>query len=72
MSIANLKVIMSKRCIGLLLGLSLFVIPIVILQAAEPSQQRPVPPQGFDRVRDGIEKGKLERVDYDATAVAPV
>jgi enterochelin esterase-like enzyme len=30
-----------------------------------------VPPQGFDQARSGIETGKLERVDYDATAVAP-
>ena len=29
-----------------------------------------VAPAGFDQVRDGIEKGKLERVDYDAPAVA--
>jgi enterochelin esterase-like enzyme len=28
-------------------------------------------PAGFYRPRDGIEKGKLERIDYDATAVAP-
>jgi enterochelin esterase-like enzyme len=28
-------------------------------------------PAGFDQPRDNIEKGKLERVDYDATAVAP-
>ena len=34
----------------------------------QPGQR---PPQGFDRVREGIERGKLERVDYDATAVAP-
>jgi len=34
-------------------------------------QSGPIPPQGFDRVRAGIEKGKLERVDYDASAVAP-
>jgi enterochelin esterase family protein len=42
-------------------------------RAAEPSSEQsyPVPPQGFDRVREGIEKGKLERVDYDAPAVAP-
>ncbi len=31
----------------------------------------PKAPVGFDRVRDGIEKGKLERVDYDAPAVRP-
>jgi len=29
-----------------------------------------VAPAGYDQVRDGIEKGKLERVDYDAPAVA--
>lgn len=38
--------------------------------ASEGQQEYPIPPQGFDQVRDGIEKGKLERVDYDATAVA--
>ena len=38
----------------------------------QASQQNyPIPPEGFDKVRDGIEKGKLERVDYDANAVAP-
>jgi enterochelin esterase-like enzyme len=30
-----------------------------------------VAPAGYDKAREGIEKGKLERVDYDATAVAP-
>jgi enterochelin esterase-like enzyme len=29
-----------------------------------------VAPEGFDKVRDGVEKGKLERVDYNAPAVA--
>jgi len=39
-------------------------------QASQPDQQSyPVPPQGFDQVRDGIEKGKLDRVDYNAPAV---
>jgi enterochelin esterase-like enzyme len=38
-------------------------------QPAQPTY--PVPPQGFDRVREGNQKGKLERVDYDAPAVAP-
>src|SRR5207244_3973331 len=28
-------------------------------------------PAGFDKKRDNIEAGKLERVDYDAPAVAP-
>ena len=30
----------------------------------------PVPPQGFDQAREGIEKGKVERVEYDAPVVA--
>ena len=33
-------------------------------------QAFPVPPQGFDLAREGIEKGKVERVEYDAPAVA--
>ena len=31
----------------------------------------PKAPEGFDQVREGIEHGKLERVDYEATAVLP-
>jgi len=63
---------MSKRSIGVLLGLSIFVVSTALLQAAEqPSQQDgPVPPQGFDRARENVDKGKVERVDYDAKAVA--
>jgi enterochelin esterase-like enzyme len=30
----------------------------------------PIPPEAFDKARDGIEKGKLEQVSYDATAVS--
>lgn len=29
----------------------------------------PNPPEGFDKLRDGIERGKLERVDYDSKTV---
>jgi enterochelin esterase family protein len=29
-----------------------------------------VPPQGFDRAREEIEKGKVERIEYDAPALA--
>jgi enterochelin esterase-like enzyme len=41
--------------------------------AADPFslETSPVPPQGFDLARDGIEKGNVERVEYDATAIAP-
>jgi enterochelin esterase-like enzyme len=30
----------------------------------------PKAPEGFDKVREGVEHGKLEKVDYDATAVS--
>ena len=33
-------------------------------------QAFPVPPQGFDLARAGIEKGQVERVEYDGTAVS--
>jgi enterochelin esterase family protein len=37
---------------------------------AGSQQVFPVPPQGFDRAREEAEKGKVERVEYDGTAVA--
>ena len=41
-------------------------------QTTQPAEERPtVPPQGFDLSRDGIEKGAVERVQYDAPAIAP-
>jgi enterochelin esterase family protein len=67
-----IKLIMSKQSIGLLLGFGLFTLATAHLNAADQPapDSAPVPPQGFDRARDNIEKGKLERVDYDATAVS--
>jgi enterochelin esterase-like enzyme len=43
----------------------------VTLSPEDNKEAFPKAPDGFDRPRDGIEKGKLERVDYEATAVAP-
>jgi enterochelin esterase-like enzyme len=42
------------------------------LQAAEQFslESSPVPPQGFDLAREETEKGKVERLEYDAPAVA--
>jgi enterochelin esterase-like enzyme len=67
---------MSKHRRSRLLWLSAFMISTVQLissvqlQAADqPLQESPVPPSGFDRVREGTEKGKLERVDYDSKSV---
>ncbi len=67
-----MKTRISKRCIALLSGLGLLTLATTQLQAADPPlDTSPVPPEGFDRARPDIEKGKLERVDYDASAVAP-
>ncbi len=42
-----------------------------LAQVSRPGEDHsPVPPQGFDQAREGIEKGKVERVEYDGTAVA--
>jgi enterochelin esterase-like enzyme len=42
------------------------------LQAAEQFslESSPVPPQGFDLAREETEKGKVERLEYDAPALA--
>ena len=33
------------------------------------AEKFPAPPEGFDKKRDGIERGKLETVEYDSTTV---
>ena len=42
----------------------------VTLSPEDNKEAFPKAPEGFDQVREGIGKGKLERVDYEATAVA--
>jgi enterochelin esterase family protein len=72
-STAIMNTILPRKYISSLLGLSVFAVATAQLHSQDQPAQKtfPVPPQGFDRVRDGIEKGKLERVDYDAPAVMP-
>src|ERR1039458_7143240 len=42
-----------------------------LAQVSQLAEDRsPVPPQGFDQAREEIEKGKVDRVEYDAPAVA--
>jgi enterochelin esterase-like enzyme len=74
-----LEVVMAKRYVGFVLGLSVLVGAVPAVGAAPGSQPAsqaatfpafPVPPQGFDQVRQGVEKGKVERVEYEAPAVA--
>jgi len=37
--------------------------------ATNPAEKYPAPPAGFDTRRDGIERGKVELVEYDSTTV---
>jgi enterochelin esterase-like enzyme len=70
MSITAVRASVSRRCVALLLGLGVFIIPTARVQGAEQSaEERPPVPQGFDRIREGIERGKLERVDYESKSV---
>ena len=60
---------MSRR-VGWLLGFCTLLISITQLQAEDqPLQRKPGAAVGFDKVREGTEKGKLERVDYDSKCV---
>jgi enterochelin esterase-like enzyme len=58
---------MMKRCIGLLLGVSPFLV-LSALSAAEPDPLPPAP-KGFDMKREQIEHGKIETVEYDSKTV---
>ncbi|HYV39944.1 MAG TPA: alpha/beta hydrolase-fold protein [Gemmataceae bacterium] len=61
---------MAKHRIGWLFVLSILLISTSHLQSQDLGlKQSPVPPQGFDKTRSGIEKGKLEKVDYDSKSV---
>lgn len=45
--------------------------PRLLRAAAQPSDGKfPAPPDGFDRRREGIERGQLETIEYDSTTVA--
>jgi enterochelin esterase-like enzyme len=38
-------------------------------QKDDPTDRYPAPPEGFDKKRDGIDRGKLETVEYDSATV---
>jgi len=66
-----MKTIISKRCINSLLGLGVLILTGQLRAEDQPSQSTyPIPPQGFDHAREGVETGKVERIEYDAPAVA--
>src|SRR5436309_8737931 len=41
-------------------------------QTDDPTEKYPAPPEGFDKKRDGIDRGKLETVEYDSKTVGAV
>jgi enterochelin esterase-like enzyme len=55
---------MMQRCAGFLLGLC----PLLLV-AAQPPGQLPQAPEGFDKRRDNVERGKVETVEYDSKTV---
>src|SRR5712692_10733730 len=58
---------MKRRAIGLLLGVSAFLV-LQVLARAEDSKL-PAAPKGFDTKREDIERGKVETVEYDSKSV---
>ncbi|HLP78533.1 MAG TPA: alpha/beta hydrolase-fold protein, partial [Candidatus Paceibacterota bacterium] len=57
------------RLLRSLLSLTVLALTTIQLPAQEPPAlpTYPVPPQGFDQVREGIEKGSVETVSYEST-----
>src|SRR3954447_2198181 len=41
-------------------------------QKDDPTEKYPAPPAGFDKKRDGVDRGKLETVEYDSNTVGVV
>ena len=61
---------MKQRMITVLLAAGITAGNCLAQVAQPPEEHFPIPPQGFDQVREGVEKGKVERVEYDGIAVA--
>ena len=48
--------------------LSGFAVPAAA-QTDDKADKFPAPPEGFDKKRDGIDRGKMDTVEYDSTTV---
>ena len=58
------------RCMLLALtGLAWLTAPALAQPGESKAAQLPAPPRGFDARRDGIERGKLETVEYESTTI---
>jgi enterochelin esterase-like enzyme len=61
---------MSKRITALLACIALAgAVGPALAQKDDKAEKFPAPPAGFDTRRDGIERGKLETIEYDSTTV---
>ena len=61
---------MSARIVALLAWVVLNgSILTATAQKDDSTERYPAPPEGFDKKRDGIDRGKLETVEYDSTTV---
>ena len=61
---------MSGRIVGLLAWAVLVGSTLSAwAQKDDPAEKYPAPPEGFDKQRDGIDRGKLETVEYDSKTV---
>src|SRR5437870_2139943 len=61
---------MMRQSVGWLAGGSVFLALILCgpVRADDKPKELPAAPQGFDTKRDGIERGKVEAVEYNSQA----
>ncbi len=61
---------MSGRIVSLFACVVLSVLATpAFAQKGDAAEKYPAPPAGFDKKRDGIDRGKVETVEYDSTTV---
>jgi len=61
---------MSGRIVALLAWAVLVGLTVpAAAQKDDKAEKFPAPPEGFDKKRDGIDRGKLETVEYDSKTV---
>src|SRR5436853_3404440 len=64
---------MSGRIVALLACVVLAGSPLPApAQKDDSTEKYPAPPEGFDKKRDGIDRGRLEAVEYDSKTVGVV
>src|SRR5690348_6638953 len=62
-------IVMRRSLCGLLGGGALLVLTLCAPVRAEDPPALPAAPKGFDARRDGVERGKVEAVEYDSKSV---